>query len=267
MPQPSEGERLTEYEKLEAAVEGFDPKRILFQGSGLLIIDKPENLPVHKGTSHPYGLAELLTHWASVFPNVIDIKPGKSIHPLHRLDREASGVLLFGLNSSIRKSVQTAFKQRRVQKRYLTFVGGPVDSEGAIEGKVRSKLRGTYRRMPASLSYKKVFADERMSLIEVYPNEGYTHQIRSLLASWGRPIVGDLRYGKPVPSKKFLKKFNLACLPLHAYQLCLPKDILGAIESFEAPLPSPFLKIIQQKDWDLDQIITKLEENFDLGLK
>lgn len=244
---------------LEEAVESFDVERFIFQSGGLLVVDKPAGLPVHQGTRHPYGLAELLTEWAAVHPGVLEIRPGNPVHPLHRLDREASGVLLLGLSTPVRKKVQAAFAARRVTKRYLTLVGGPVDETGQIRGKVRSKLRGEYRLMKASLDYRRLWGDERMSLLEVRPAEGYTHQIRSLLAGAGRPIVGDLRYGKPGPARKFLAKFGLDYLPLHAFELELPPVLKGPARRFRAELPPSFLRVFEQKEWEVSEIERRLE--------
>ena len=80
----------------EAARE-FDPSWILFQGSGVLAVNKPAGIPVHKGTSHDLGLAEMIDEWVRWNPKVLEIKGGTSVRPAHRLDLEASGVLLFAL--------------------------------------------------------------------------------------------------------------------------------------------------------------------------
>ena len=96
-----------------------------------------------------------------------------------------------------------------MRKFYLTFVCGPVAVEGEIRGRVRSKMRGVYRSMRAGLSFQRLAGDERLSLVRVRSHEGYTHQIRSLFAQAGRPVAGDLRYGKPKPSRQFLEKFGI----------------------------------------------------------
>ena len=65
----------------------------------------------------------------------------------------------------------------------------------------------------------------------------------------GRPLAGDLRYGKPKPARQFLEKFEVPTLLLHAQRLEIPDSVLGAPRAFEAPLPPAFLRLIERKGW------------------
>ena len=67
------------------------------------------------------------------------------------------------------RQVQRAFAERTITKRYLAVVAGPIKDTGQLRGKVRSKLRGHYRWLPASLEYRKLVGDARLSLVEVTP--------------------------------------------------------------------------------------------------
>jgi 23S rRNA-/tRNA-specific pseudouridylate synthase len=227
----------------------FDPAWVLFQGNGVLVIDKPAGIPVNAGTGHEVGLAEMIDEWVRRNPGVLEMRAGKSVHPVHRLDREASGLLLFGLTKTAARALQTALASHTLVKRYLAVVAGPVGALGELRGKVRAKLRGEYRRLPASLTYRRVAGDERLSLLEVTPIGGKTHQIRALFALYARPLAGDLRYGKPKPSRQFLEKFEVPHFLLHAHEVELPAEILGAPRRFEAPLPEAFRKVVEKKGW------------------
>ncbi|MGH9363476.1 MAG: hypothetical protein ACRD2T_16320, partial [Thermoanaerobaculia bacterium] len=55
----------------EAIPPGLDPARVLFEGGGILAYDKPAGLPVHRGTGHPWGLAEAIERWAREHPGVL----------------------------------------------------------------------------------------------------------------------------------------------------------------------------------------------------
>ena len=110
-------------------------------------------------------------------------------------------------------------------------------------------LRGVYRRLPAELTYRRLEGDERLSLVEVHPEEGRTHQIRALFAEAGRPLAGDLRYGKPKPARQFLEKFGLPCLLLHAAELELTRVVPGLPRTFTAPLPEEFRRLAEKKGW------------------
>jgi tRNA pseudouridine65 synthase len=230
----------------------FSPSRILFQGSGILAVDKPAGIPVHRGTGHAAGLAEVIEEWARSHTQAIQVHAGRSIAPLHRLDLEASGVVLFGLTREAAAIVQPVFEEGLVKKRYLAVVAGPLEGEeGTIEGRVRSRLRGVYRHLPSRIDFRRLAGDERLSLVEVTPQEGRTHQIRALFAAAGRPLAGDLRYGKPKPSRQFLEKFGVRQLLLHAVELTLPEGLLAIPRTFIAPLPEEFRRVIARKGWAL----------------
>jgi len=230
----------------------FDPDWVLFQGSGLLALNKPSGIPVHRGTGHEFGLADMIDEWVRRNPGVLEIRPGKPVHPAHRLDLEATGVLLFGLTNKAARDIQKAMESREVKKTYWAVLAGPIDALGHLKGKVRSKLRGEYRRVPAELEYRRLAGDERLSLVEVLPIGGRTHQIRDLFAQYGRPLAGDLRYGKPKPARQFLEKFAVAAFCLHARDVTLPASVLGAPRRIEAPLPASFRSVLEQKGWRLD---------------
>lgn len=227
----------------------FDPQTILFHGHGLVAVDKPSGVPVHRGTGHETGLADLLGEWISLNPGILDVRPGSKIHPVHRLDLEASGTLLLAVKTSAARTAKRAFEARTVSKTYLALVAGPMPAAGELKGKIRSKLRGSYRQLPASLSFRRLRGDERMSLVEVRPEGGRTHQIRALMARSGRPLVGDLRYGKPKPAQQFRERFGIEHFLLHAWRLGLPADVTGRPLLLEAPLPAGFHAVIEQKGW------------------
>jgi 23S rRNA-/tRNA-specific pseudouridylate synthase len=233
-----------------AAPPEFDPASVIFHGGGLLAVAKPAGVPVHRGTGHELGLAEMIDEWVRANPGAIDIRPGKPVRPAHRLDLEASGVLLFGLTRPVARALQEAFAAHAVEKRYLAVVAGPVEALGTISGRVRSELRGEYRSLRAELTFRRLEGDERLSLVEVTPVGGRTHQIRALFARAGRPLAGDLRYGKPKPARQFLEKFGVPSLLLHAQRLSIPPTVLGAPRAFEAPLPPAFLRLLELKGWE-----------------
>jgi 23S rRNA pseudouridine955/2504/2580 synthase len=233
----------------DSSPEDFDPDRILFHGHGIVVVDKPCGIPSHRGTGHDAGIAELVEQWVSLNPGILDVRPGTTIHPVNRLDLEASGVLVLSHKKSATRSAKEAFTERSIKKSYLAIVAGPVDAEGRLKGSVRTKLRGQYRRLKAELTYRRLRHDERMSLVEVSPEGGKTHQIRMLFAENGCPLAGDLRYGRPKPARQFLEKFGVEHLLLHAWKLEMPENAIGHALTFEAPLPEPFGRVCEQKGW------------------
>lgn len=228
----------------------FDPDSILFHGSGVLVVNKPAGVPVHRGTGHDTGLAERIEGWISLHPKALDTAPGKRVRPAHRLDLEASGVLILALTGAAARRIQRAFSEQAVEKRYLAVVSGPVPEMGHIEGPVRSRIRGVYHHSKAELTFQRLRGDERLSLVDIRPSGGKTHQIRELFARVGRPLAGDLRYGRPTPSRQFLHRFGVPCFLLHALEVTLPAGVLAAPRTFRAPLPSTFARVIEAKGWE-----------------
>ena len=225
--------------------------RILYQGGGLIAYDKPAGVPIHWGTDHPQGLAETLEEWLHAQRGPLGLEPGKRVRPLHRLDLEASGVVLLATEREVASAVQAAFEAGVVRKRYLAVVAGPVKEGSTIRGKVRTRVHHQYRWLPAELAYRRLAGDERLSLVEVFPEGGRTHQIRALFAAAGRPLAGDLRYGRPKPARQFLEKFGVGHLLLHAAELGLPEGITGPARTFAAPLPELFRTLARAKGWKL----------------
>ena len=228
----------------------FDLDRVLFHGGGILVIDKPPGVPVHRGTGHAGGVVESIAVWVSLNPGVLDVAAGKRIHPVQLMDREASGVLVLALSRAAARRAKAAFAEGRVERVHLAVVAGPLEPEGVIDGRLRAYVRGRTRELPARLGYRVLRGDERSSLVEVVPAGGGHHLVRSLFAQIGRPLAGDLRYGKPKPSRLFLERFGTPFFLVHAFSVTLPEDVLGTRIRFEAPVPEGFRSVCRKKGWE-----------------
>lgn len=156
--------------------------------------------------------------------------PGRA-WPVHRLDRETSGVLLFALSRDLQQIVQARWGEAR--KTYLAWVEGhPSPPEGVIDAPlwedaslfVRVGNREGARE--ARTRYRTLETRERHALLEVELDTGRRHQIRAHLAWLGHPIVGDERYGSRAPR-----------MALHALRLELPHPVSNTPLVLEAPPP------------------------------
>lgn len=153
--------------------------------------------------------------------------------PVHRIDRETSGVLLFAKSSEACDALQSAWSS--VEKRYLVLVEGrPVPAHGVIDEPLVED-RALFVRVgrgagakDARTRYRTLTAGTRTSLLEVELDTGRRHQIRAHLAWLGCPVVGDPRYGTPG-----------ARLGLHAVQLSVPRGD-GSRLVISAPVPRGF---------------------------
>ena len=204
--------------------------RIIFIDGDAIVIDKPAGLPVD----------EPRRGGDSVMGRVAELRCGfrSSPTPMHRLDQDTSGCLLFARNARSRAALQQAFEGRRVEKHYLAVVGSPVQEETgtiAIPLAKRSSADAGWRMIgdpagqEAITNWRRVAVRDGRTLIEFQPLTGRTHQIRAhAREAFGSGIVGDRVYG--IPGGPML---------LHASRLVVPREGKPPIDA-TAPLPDYF---------------------------
>lgn len=178
--------------------------RVLYEDNHLLGVYKPGGWLVQGDrTGDP-----TLMDWAKDYLKRKYLKPGNVFLGLvHRLDRPASGVMLFARTSKAASRLADEFRLRRAKKTYLAVVLGSVEGEvgelvARIE-RVRARSRiagpGSERSREASLEFRVLERRRSRSLLEVRPSTGRHHQIRLQLQQAGHPIVGDMKYGAREP--------------------------------------------------------------------
>ena len=168
-------------------------------------------------------------------------KPGQVyLGIVSRLDAPTTGVLLLARTSKAAGRLTGEFRERKVKKLYWAVIEKPLEpDEGRLEDFMRKDER--HRRMHvtaatapgaqhAALSYRILAAVDGGHLVEVELETGRKHQIRLQLASRGRPIVGDRKYG----STRSLE----AGIALHSRRLAFEHPVGGAALEFVAPLPA-----------------------------
>ena len=214
---------------------------ILFIDGEAIVIDKPAGLPVDApragGPSVESRIEELSLGFKR--PPV----------PMHRLDRDTSGCLLFARNPQARARFQQAFETGAVEKTYLAVLDGDTPGEeGLIELPVAkvSSAAGGWRMViddngkAAATRWRRLGAADGQSLVEFRPTTGRTHQIRVHAArGLGAAIVGD-----PVYSLDDNEELGGMALPesgmlLHASRLVVPREPKATID-VTAPVPERF---------------------------
>lgn len=138
-------------------------------------------------------------------PEILQQERGKPVYPVHRLDREAGGVMVYAKNRQAAGVLSDAIRRGGMQKEYLCIVRGvPAAPEGTyhdllLHDRTRNKsfvvkrMRGGVRE--ASLSYWTLATEDDLSLVRVQLHTGRTHQIRVQFSSRGTPLLGDGKYG------------------------------------------------------------------------
>ena len=214
---------------------------ILFVDGESIVIDKPAGLPVD--TPRAGG--------DSVEARIEELSLGfkRPPVPMHRLDRDTSGCLLFARNPKARAHFQQAFEAGQVTKSYLAVLDGEVEGdEGSIELPVAkvSSQKGGWRMVvdkagkTAATRWQKLASVDGQSLVEFRPTTGRTHQIRVHAArGLGAAIVGDPVYS--LPDDADLESMTLpdSGMLLHAWRLLVPRQPKEAID-VTAPVPDRF---------------------------
>lgn len=163
----------------------------------------------------------------------------------HRLDRDTSGVMILAKNEEVQKFLKKQFQNRTVHKTYYAVVPGVLKlPEARIDLPLLRDLKRptTFRVDPngreAETFYKvvKVSDDGELSLVELRPTTGRTHQLRVHMKYLGHPIMGDMVYGGPTADRLYLHAGSL--------EITLPG---GVRKVFDVPLPRKFTECLSNR--------------------
>jgi len=218
---------------------------VLYEDAEILALNKPSGLSSQGGRGQVHTLDELL--WAFA-------KPGKARPRLiHRLDRDTSGVILTAKTKPAAGFLGKALMARRFGKTYRAIVtpGAPDPTGGRIDQPLRRDEQGREAYMrpcppdhpDAELAvsrYRTLKHTDGAALLELDPETGRMHQLRVHLASIGRPIAGDARYGGAL----VVGGHAIPRLMLHAIALKFPHPG-GGEKRLEALPPADFAGLVE----------------------
>jgi tRNA pseudouridine32 synthase/23S rRNA pseudouridine746 synthase len=204
--------------------------KVLYRDALMLVIDKPAGLPVHPG---PKG-GETLTHHLDALRFGLPRRPEAA----HRLDKDTSGCLILGRHPKAIARLNELFKKNEVDKVYWAVVeGGPAGDEGEIDLALAPKSpdRGWWMKVdpkgqPSLTKWRALGRNEGLTLLELRPVTGRTHQLRVHCQASGWPILGDPIYGTA-------PRFGGPGLHLHARGVTVPLYPKKAPIAVEAPVP------------------------------
>lgn len=209
--------------------------QILFESPDWLAVNKPPGISIHN-VEDPGNLITVLAK---------SIKG--PLFPVHRLDKETSGVQVFALHEKSAQQLASAFQSREVTKTYQGILRGALKNpEGVWTKSLTDKSEGRKNpqglakdRVPCETGYKVLQATRFFSFCEFNLITGRQHQIRKHAALEQHHLVGDNRYGDQKYNQKMAEMYKIDRMFLHCFQL----TILGKI--LEAPTPPEFSSLFK----------------------
>lgn len=170
---------------------------IIYEDKELVVCIKPKGVLSQAGKEGQKSMIDILS-----------VECGCEVYPVHRLDKEVSGIMVYAKTKSSAAELSAQVSNREMEKHYIaTTEKSALDSEGEMEdllyfdkGKNKSFVVKKERKgvKKAILEYKEISSDEAYSSFRVRLLTGRTHQIRVQFASRKHPLIGDRKYGSKI---------------------------------------------------------------------
>jgi 23S rRNA-/tRNA-specific pseudouridylate synthase len=233
-----------------------DSLPIIGCGPGWLVAEKPAGMSVHNDPHHDLcGVLSAHLQSDKSLSRTLSFDPEYGLHPVHRLDKETSGVILLACQREVFHHFSLQFSQGEVRKRYLALVHGmvPQTEEWGLwhwplnpKAAGRRNIRGLGKLSPSITRYHSEQCSAHYTLLACQPLTGRTHQIRRHAALSGHPIVGDLRYGSRRACRYVAEHHGFTRLALHADGLSVIPPESTDLQTFEsAGLPAVIKNLIE----------------------
>jgi tRNA pseudouridine65 synthase len=233
---------------------------VLYSDEHLVAIHKPSGLLVHR--------TSLDAHEQRFAVQLLRRQLRRRVYPVHRLDKGASGVLLFALAPQVASALGETVRRHALRRTYLAVVRGHTAESGEIDHPLvrhfdpaergREGLEGlaqeavtAYRRLATVELPHRVdrYPTSRYSLLELEPRTGRRHQLRRHMSHASHHIVGDSTYGKGRHNRLFRELFGSDRLLLACVELRFDHPLTGVPLTIRAPLADDFAAVVKALGW------------------
>ncbi|HEY7536108.1 MAG TPA: RluA family pseudouridine synthase [Thermodesulfobacteriota bacterium] len=228
------------------------PVTILYEDEDIIVVNKPAGMTVHPGAGMREGtLVNALLYKCSGLSGI-----GGKLRPgiVHRLDKDTSGVMVVAKNDLAHRSLVEQFKSRETIKKYLALVVGDIKLESGSFSSVIGRNPKDRKRMSTKVKtgkealtlWRVIRRYKNVTMVEVEPKTGRTHQIRVHFAENNYPLLGDKVYGLKKQKSQLAEEIStkLGRQALHALTLSFKHPRTGVILEFSAPIPDDINAVI-----------------------
>lgn len=229
--------------------------KVLYEDKHVLIVYKPAGLLVHEDAHESVNTLtnQVLSYLAK--KNELDLNRENTFMPgpVHRLDRNTSGIVIFGKTLAALQNLNEMIRQRHcIEKSYLTICKGKLNQQRSLKNYMikledQAQVKLVSKDYPGALTMETIVKplkyNHNYSLVEVTLVTGRMHQIRVHLSSIDHPVIGDRKYGDFELNKLVKKQFGLNNQLLHAYKIRFVKTfgVLDYLQDKEIICPVPKL--------------------------
>ncbi len=206
---------------------------ILYRDEDVLVVSKPAGIVVHRSEQANDSDVAMMRARDAI---------GAHVWPVHRLDRQTSGALVFALSEASARSLRAAWDEGQVVKTYVAIVRGQPPEHVTVDYAI-PKAEGR-ERVPAVTEVTRVSCGEYCSLVVARPKTGRYHQIRRHMSHLRHPIANDSNYGTGWFNRQIRADAGLMRLALHAHKIEL--ELGGARREIVAPLPDDLAEALSR---------------------
>ena len=224
---------------------------IIYEDENLVIINKPRGLLLQQdGDTIHLSLDILVSQYLN-----------KTAMPVHRLDKDTSGICIFAKNNKVANEMNKIFNNHsQIEKHYLTLVSGQITEDGVVDAPLRKSFEKKKMVVAplksgaksAITKYHPIKNFKEYTLLDIELLTGRTHQIRAHMSYIRHHVVGDIKYGDYKVNNLFKREFGFENQYLHAYKIKF-LDINGPLnylknQEFSCNLPSELVEILKKLD-------------------